>query len=247
MSRLWGSKNKKLRVDLTGKVFGHLLVKEFVGRAKDGQSIWKCDCVCGRDDCKKEHNVRYGHLKDGTSVNCGRLLVVACKHGHAFTPENTRIDSRGVRLCRTCRKAYTKNDLRKAMNLRDWKRKKRKREPKWVTNNHLMRKYGITLEMRDEMYKQQAGCCAICEKSMGEKPCTDHNHKTRIVRQLLCDMCNKGLGQFKEDVLILEKAIEYIRRHNAASITNVEKNTPRRVRTGGEVSIASSSCIAAQQ
>lgn len=42
-------------------------------------------------------------------VNAARQLArSACRQGHAYTPENTYIDSRGSRVCRTCRREATR-------------------------------------------------------------------------------------------------------------------------------------------
>jgi hypothetical protein len=73
--------------------------------------------------------------------------------------------------------------------------------------------YGITAEEYKFMHQLQQGKCAICN----EEPKTkrglhvDHDHKTGKVRGLLCHGCNVALGSFKEDVALLNKAIEYIR------------------------------------
>jgi len=49
-------------------------------------------------------NMRDRRDRNGNWKN-GRESLTHCKHGHEFTPENTRIDGRGVRLCRTCCRA----------------------------------------------------------------------------------------------------------------------------------------------
>jgi DNA-binding sugar fermentation-stimulating protein len=39
----------------------------------------------------------------------------------------------------------------------------------------------------------------------------DHCHNTGKVRGLLCNNCNVGLGHFKEDVDLLQTAINYLK------------------------------------
>lgn len=41
-------------------------------------------------------------------------------------------------------------------------------------------------------------------------PQVDHDHKTKVVRGLLCILCNHGIGHFKEDVHQLKKAVRYL-------------------------------------
>lgn len=76
---------------------------------------------------------------------------------------------------------------------------------------YLARKYGITIEQYEVMRQKQCNKCAICHK---EKPLVvDHMHSTGMVRQLICGICNSGLGMFKEDVVVMQSAIEYLKRH----------------------------------
>jgi hypothetical protein len=73
--------------------------------------------------------------------------------------------------------------------------------------------YGLEPEQYKVMHEAQQGKCAICS----EEPKTkrglhvDHDHETGKVRGLLCHGCNVALGSFKEDVTLLNKAIEYLR------------------------------------
>ncbi len=74
----------------------------------------------------------------------------------------------------------------------------------------------MTLADFDEMSQKQGGVCEIC----GDRPAdgvnlhVDHDPRNGVVRKLLCVRCNNGLGQFKEDRELLEKAIAYLDRHN---------------------------------
>lgn len=80
----------------------------------------------------------------------------------------------------------------------------------------LMKQYGITLQQYDELWESQGGKCALCETPdnpgrWGETSLhVDHDHDSDEVRGLLCFNCNAGLGQFKDDVNLLQKAINYL-------------------------------------
>ena len=68
--------------------------------------------------------------------------------------------------------------------------------------------------MSKEEYDRKVSACNSMCSVCGEiaKLVVDHCHKTGIIRGLLCDKCNVGLGCFKDDIKILEQALEYLRR-----------------------------------
>jgi hypothetical protein len=39
----------------------------------------------------------------------------------------------------------------------------------------------------------------------------DHNHATGLFRGTLCFICNMAIGMFKDDEVLLNKAIDYLR------------------------------------
>ena len=68
----------------------------------------------------------------------------------------------------------------------------------------LKYEYGITLDQYNEMFKEQEGKCAICQRHQNKLTrtlCVDHNHKTNKVRSLLCVTCNT-------DVSVVENRLE---------------------------------------
>lgn len=79
----------------------------------------------------------------------------------------------------------------------------------------LKNKYGITLKQYDEMFEQQNEVCAICGgiNINGRRLGVDHNHKTGEIRALLCNSCNHIIGDAKENIIILQSAINYLKRH----------------------------------
>jgi RNase P subunit RPR2 len=60
--------------------------------------------------------------------------------------------------------------------------------------------------------------CPICDKTtipgLTSKVVLNHNHDTGRIYGWICDSCNTGLGRFKDDVAILEKAIDYLKTHS---------------------------------
>lgn len=81
----------------------------------------------------------------------------------------------------------------------------------------LQKTFGITIEQYNDMFLKQDGCCAICGKHQSEFKITlsvDHDHITGKVRGLLCGSCNTTLGNMNDDIILLNNAIEYLKKHN---------------------------------
>lgn len=63
--------------------------------------------VLHKRGCPNKHCFNPDHLYDGThSENAkdyyAKLNITHCPHGHEYTPENTYINPKGVRVCREC-------------------------------------------------------------------------------------------------------------------------------------------------
>jgi hypothetical protein len=105
-----------------------------------------------------------------------------------------------------------KNRINAARRLRwatDPKYRKKRMKQIWAVNLKL--KYGMTVEDYDRMFKKQKGRCAICKKkSRRRRLQVDHDHRKKYVRRLLCHLCNKGLGIFKDNSRLLRCAGAYI-------------------------------------
>ena len=78
----------------------------------------------------------------------------------------------------------------------------------------LRRSYKMTEEDYENMSKKQDGLCAICSKPNTSKRNAylqiDHNHVTGMIRGLLCDKCNRGLGYFNDSSKMLDIASKYL-------------------------------------
>lgn len=88
----------------------------------------------------------------------------------------------------------------------------------------LTRYAGITQDEFDALFKKQEGRCAICDTNL-KRPWTmtghshrahvDHCHRNGIVRGILCNGCNLGIGMFKDDVWRMKRAVAYLERNFA--------------------------------
>ena len=83
----------------------------------------------------------------------------------------------------------------------------------------IKRIYNLTEENFQELYDSQDGKCKICSCEVNYRgnssnkvnsACIDHNHITGKVRGLLCSNCNRALGLFKDDKLIVSNAYKYL-------------------------------------
>lgn len=80
-------------------------------------------------------------------------------------------------------------------------------------NDRLRRQYAITEEIYNKIFEKQGGRCAICNcRQHYQRLAVDHDHKTGMVRGLLCTNCNRGLGRFFDSDLRLRNAAAYIQR-----------------------------------
>lgn len=108
-------------------------------------------------------------------------------------------------ICKTCK--------RKAE--RDW------RTPEKTKQYNLKKDFDMTPEDYKKMLDKQKGVCAICNQPETTVRCdkvqslsVDHCHATGTIRGLLCNSCNRALGKFNDNVLVLRRAIAYLESFN---------------------------------
>lgn len=115
-----------------------------------------------------------------------------CPHGHWYRGKNlvVKYNSRTKKTARQCR---TCNNARQRRTSSE-------------------RLYGVSLEEKRLLLKQQQHKCAICRKRL-RRLFIDHCHKTNKVRGLLCLHCNSAMGFLKDDRFIILMALAYIEKH----------------------------------
>jgi len=135
-------------------------------------------------DCGSQFKARTGFLRNGKTSSCG---------------------------------CYQKESARQKM-LKHGRADRKNNKSEFVVytrETHIKRKYGLDMETYNQMLKDQDNKCAICSYEFGQKQGdikVDHCHTNGNVRGLLCDLCNRGLGYFKDNVDSFKNAINYLAR-----------------------------------
>jgi hypothetical protein len=143
-----------------------------------------------------------------TSVNETKLCPY-CKNSKPLSEWST---SKFTPYCKQCWRKYNERHRlahrlqSRANNRKSWNKNK--------DNYNLNRKRGGRT-LYEILFEKQNGLCAICnnpEQSQKYKTLSvDHCHLTGSIRGLLCSNCNRALGLFKDNLLVLESAIKYLK------------------------------------
>lgn len=111
--------------------------------------------------------------------------------------------------CRPCRNERGRKYQRDNREARlEYQRQWHKDNKKKIQAYYRNKKYGLSDESFEQMFKEQNGLCAICQI----KPAilVDHCHTTNKVRGLLCNPCNQAIGLFAENVRTIAASIVYL-------------------------------------
>lgn len=79
---------------------------------------------------------------------------------------------------------------------------------------NLQARYNLDPDDYELWSEMQDHVCAICGAEQ-DPLCVDHDHEAEergvmIVRGLLCNRCNMGIGLFRDDPDLLKSAAEYL-------------------------------------
>lgn len=109
---------------------------------------------------------------------------------------------------------YEKNKQKTIARSKIWAKNNKDKLRNIRRATKLRLKYGITREEYLMLLSKQDNKCKICgkaEKDNGRELAVDHCHNTNRIRGILCVRCNAGLGNFKDNIRLLEKAVNYLR------------------------------------
>lgn len=124
---------------------------------------------------------------------------------------------------------------------REYDRKQRANNLEGHRYRDVLTKHQVTAEEYESLRGSQNDLCAICNLPETKKSRTkgetcrltlDHCHKCedngqkgiKVIRGMLCHHCNVGVGNFKDDITLLQKAIEYLKRHEHRASNENEKD-----------------------
>lgn len=129
----------------------------------------------------------------------------------------------GKKTCKECGETKRLSDFVKRSDAKDGRRgtckdcervrTKKARNSRCNRQRLLKSKYGITKPVYQAILRGQNNSCQICNinRDKLDKPLyVDHCHSTGVIRGLLCHACNIALGMFKDDIVLMERAIKYI-------------------------------------
>jgi Recombination endonuclease VII len=153
--------------------------------------------VCAQELPDEKFGNTYHTLSDGTRKAYKDSTCMVCRRNkHLENPEKRAVHRKGT-------SNWYKNNPDKVKNQR-------------------LKKYGITFKDYNALREDQGYCCAICKRHEEQVEQgtalkhshalhIDHCHTTGKIRGLLCTNCNTMLGKAKDDVSVLEAAIEYLK------------------------------------
>ena len=94
---------------------------------------------------------------------------------------------------------------------RAWYKRNAARLRPRASDQNLFTKYRLRRDEFDQMVlAQKGGLCAICWERPVQRLTVDHDHRTGVIRGLLCNACNRGLAAFRDNPETLERARVYL-------------------------------------
>jgi hypothetical protein len=126
------------------------------------------------------------------------------------------------KIKRQAKEHYLKNKETIDKRNRLWKKNNKNK----IKNRYLITNYNISFNEYNKLFESQNGVCAICNKPetfRGNNKkikflAVDHNHQSGKVRGLLCMKCNILLGNCEENIIILQKTIEYLKQKEKENV-----------------------------
>jgi hypothetical protein len=164
---------------------------------------------------KREGELREQH-RDRTRTTHAKWVAENSErnkeHKKNWYAENKDNEDYKARRLETGRRLYLQNPAKYRERTYQWAADNPEKVKRTKSATHLRKTYGITIEEHEALFAKQKKRCGICKSltSNGKGFHTDHCHKTRKVRGILCSSCNLMLGHAKDNIVTLKAAIKYL-------------------------------------
>lgn len=120
------------------------------------------------------------------------------------------------KICNICHKRLDTNKFAKNQNAIN---NRSVRRPSCTDCRKHLEGVNMTAKTKAEWAKKKPQNvpfeCPICAKrtiaGITSKIVLDHNHRNGEARGWVCDSCNTGIGRFKDDVALINRAIKFIK------------------------------------
>ncbi len=187
------------------------LIKKFVFVKKDinknGVSVRKNEIGIVENESKNSFSISF--------VISGKSLVLSKKDFAVFDVKKTG-DAFPKKVCNVCHRLL---DTTKFARNQTGKDNRIVRRPSCQdcrkTIDGVKTPANEKRKWNDSRSEYEPFECPICQKrtipGLTSKIVLDHNHSNGKVRGWICDSCNTGIGRFKDDITLLERAINYLK------------------------------------
>ena len=205
-------------LNLKGKRFGKLVALYSYKKGNETGRMWHCLCDCGNtkdvrvDSLSRGETTHCGcsrpipeNLIDITGQRFGMLVAVSwnnpgwllkCDCGNEVVRSRTSLKNAKKSSCGCLRIQHNFDGVPEH-------KKQRHRQLMWT--------YGIGYPEFIRMFEQQDYKCKICKLALTEGEAKlDHCHDSNNIRGILCDLCNRGLGYFRDNPTTLIAAADYV-------------------------------------
>lgn len=168
----------------------------------DKKVVSQSYCSCGNTTTKKRKRCRSCFLLRNHIVSEGKRKCLTCNQAKEYA-------SFGFITCRNSYSSRCKSCTNKYALTIASKNKHRRHE---LIIKGRFKKYNFDPDIGWVIYTTTASC-QICNVGLDRKnKVIDHCHATGVFRGIICSNCNKALGQFRDDISLLHRAIDYLRK-----------------------------------
>lgn len=198
---------------------------EAFNRSKGGMHGRKARCrTCTTDETRARRDAQRGGPARSRRALSPDGLVRCTKCGEVRSATDFRAEPRnadGLRSqCKICDRAFARQWQQDTGQADRWRRENPDRVAQISRRSSLRRKYDMTEDDYSDLLAWQGGGCAICGSPTSRAKgwphlVVDHCHDTGVVRGLLCNPCNTGIGGLQDDPVMVIRAARYLLRGRA--------------------------------